>query len=323
MLTINRQTEYAIFLLHFLQCRKKSVSLREIVSLTGLSASLLSKVASKLVEADILISKEGLGGGYQLKKKLAKISLGMVIGLFEKKKRIVSCFSDHKNCISDCQLKNFWRKVEEDIENRICPKKPMDSKQIVLDVETKKLFSEIETHNPADLEISYAGILPVSDDGSFNPKAYQGFFEADLPKLWPILERASRLIGFNLVGFDLPALSAYYSGDFSHFSTLDILEEIKKITGHRVSLHAVAQTSLKETKIGSGVSAVKLWNEQRLNELAEYCRQDVIVTAKVFEYGVKNKYLLFRNKWNEDKRVEIDFSLKVTDPKVQMTLGIS
>jgi len=119
MLTINRQTEYAIFLLHFLQCRKGPVSLKEIVSLTGLSASLLSKVASKLTEADILTSKEGVGGGYRLKKKLAKISLGEVISLFENKKRIVSCFSDHKNCISDCQLKNFWKKVEEDVEGRL------------------------------------------------------------------------------------------------------------------------------------------------------------------------------------------------------------
>ncbi len=119
MLTINRQTEYAIFLLHFLQCRKKSVSLNEVASLTGLSPSLLSKVAGKLVEANILASKEGLGGGYQLKKKLGQISLGEVIALFEQKKRIVSCFSDHKNCISDCQLKNFWKKVEEDVENRL------------------------------------------------------------------------------------------------------------------------------------------------------------------------------------------------------------
>ncbi len=119
MISVNRQTEYAIFLLHFLQCRKKVVSLKEVAGLTGLSPSLLGKVASKLVEKEILTSKEGLGGGYRLKKNLSRISLGEVMRIFEKRKRIVSCFSDHKNCISDCQLKTFWRQVEEDVEQRL------------------------------------------------------------------------------------------------------------------------------------------------------------------------------------------------------------
>ena len=45
---------------------------------------------------------------------------------------------------------------------------------------------------------------------------YSHYFREDLPKLWPILERADMLIGFNSDTFDIPLLNRYYPGDLSH-----------------------------------------------------------------------------------------------------------
>ncbi|MFH1601548.1 MAG: Rrf2 family transcriptional regulator [Candidatus Shapirobacteria bacterium] len=119
MLTIKRQTEYAVFLIHYLHCQNKEVSLKLVSEATSLSLPLLGKVASRLVEADILASKEGKGGGYRLKKPLKKITLKEIMDIFETKRRIVSCFADEQSCIADCRLKSFWHKVEKDLEKRL------------------------------------------------------------------------------------------------------------------------------------------------------------------------------------------------------------
>lgn len=194
--------------------------------------------------------------------------------------------------------------------------------QLVIDVETKKLFSEISTRKPEDLEVSYIGALLVSDNGEYREKDYFGFFEDDFSSLWPLMEKADRIIGFNLIDFDFPAMSPHYSGDLFRFPVLDILKDIEKVVSHRVSLQAVATATLGERKLGSGLSAVQYWREGRLDELARYCRQDVEVTAKVYKYGVENKHLTFKDKWNEEKKVEVDFSRPEENLKVQMTLKL-
>ena len=44
---------------------------------------------------------------------------------------------------------------------------------------------------------------------------YSSYFKEDLHTLWPILERADMLIGFNSDAFDIPLLNRYYPGDLS------------------------------------------------------------------------------------------------------------
>ena len=194
--------------------------------------------------------------------------------------------------------------------------------QIIIDVETKKLFSEINSRDPGKLEISYVGILKVNDKGLFQSKDYQGFFEEDLGSLWPILEKADRVIGFNIINFDFPALKPYYTGDLMSFPRLDMLNELEKILSHRVSLQSIAQATLNEGKSGSGLDAVEYWRKGDKDSLSKYCRQDVEVTARVFRYGLENKKLRFTDRLNNPREVAVDFSYVKSNPKVQMTLGM-
>jgi len=194
--------------------------------------------------------------------------------------------------------------------------------QIIIDVETKKLFSEINSRDPSKLEISYVGILKVDDKGLFQPKDYQGFFEEDLSRLWPILEKADRVIGFNIINFDFPALRPYYTGDLMSFPRLDMLNELEKILSHRVSLQSIAQATLNEGKSGSGLDAVEFWKKGDRESLSKYCRQDVEVTAKVYRYGLENKRLKFTDRLNNPREVAVDFSYVKSNPNVQMTLGM-
>ena len=197
--------------------------------------------------------------------------------------------------------------------------------EVILDLETQRAFSESGKYDPRTLGVSYVGIcrrqMAAQDR---NAGEVLGFFENEVVELWPILEQADRIIGFNILGFDFPVLSAYYHGDVSSFRTLDILEEVKKQAGHRVSLNAIAKETLGRQKSGSGLDALTYYEQGKLDELAKYCLDDVRITRDVYDYGLAHKELKFLNKWNQVISVPVDFSNPSTDGemKVQMTLGV-
>ena len=161
--------------------------------------------------------------------------------------------------------------------------------EVVLDIETKDSFSDVGEYDPAKLSLSLIGVY-FSDTDS-----YESFFEADLPRLWPRLERADRLIGFNTKGFDYHVMNRYYAGDFFDFPTLDIMEEVQKIIGFRIKLDDLAQATLGVGKSGHGLKAIDYWREGKLEELKKYCLDDVKITKDLYDYGCKNSNLCFKN----------------------------
>ena len=107
---------------------------------------------------------------------------------------------------------------------------------------------------------------------------YSAYFKEELPKLWPILERADMLIGFNSDSFDIPLLNRYYPGDLSHLRSLDLLTEVQKVLGRRIRLQALAEATLKKGKSGDGLKASERWKEGKKEKVREYCIEDVRIT---------------------------------------------
>jgi len=192
-------------------------------------------------------------------------------------------------------------------------------RQIFLDVETQKAFDQVGGYFPGKLGISYVGIC-VRDGFSGKGKS-MGFFEDKLSELWPILEGADVLIGFNIIGFDIETLRPYYSGSVESWPTLDLLDRIKDSTGHRISLDAVATQSLGVAKSGSGLDALKYYANKEFEKLASYCDKDVAITRDLYDYGRSKGSVKFLNKWNRLIEAPVDFEFK---PKkatgMQMTL---
>lgn len=193
-------------------------------------------------------------------------------------------------------------------------------KHIFLDVETQKSFDEVGGYKPEKLGVSFVGII---EREGFEGKGVElRFFENDLPALWPVLEQADVIVGFNTDGFDFPVLSSYYSGNVKDWPSLDLLARIKDSVGHRVSLDAVAGETLGTQKSGSGLDALKYYADGELEKLAKYCLQDVAITRDVYDFGKKNGVVKFTNKWNRLIEAEIDFSFDIAKGEgVQMTLG--
>jgi len=167
--------------------------------------------------------------------------------------------------------------------------------RIVLDVETQKTFEEVGGRHMHLLKVSVVGIY------HYLKGKYITFEEREIPYLEEILRSVDLVIGFNIKKFDFLVLEPYLSIPVRKLPALDIMEEITRVTGHRVSLDSVAQATLGVRKSGSGLEAVRLFRESRIEELKRYCLDDVRITKELYEYGQKHGELSFASKrgWNQ------------------------
>lgn len=134
--------------------------------------------------------------------------------------------------------------------------------------------------------------------------------ESDLPSLFTRLEKASYLIGFNINKFDLPVLAPYYLGSIKQFATLDLLEEVEKVLGFRVSLDDLARATLGVKKSGHGFMAINYFNSGEWEKLKSYCLSDVKITRELYEHGQKNGKVLFNSAYGL-KEIKVSFSMNI------------
>lgn len=172
-------------------------------------------------------------------------------------------------------------------------------RKIVFDIETKNSFQEAGSNNPADLDISVVCIYDYAED------EYSSYLEKDFKNLWPIIEKADILIGFNSEHFDTPLLNKYYPGDLTKIKSLDILKEIKKSLGRRIKLDTIAEATLGKKKTGHGLEAIAWWKSGEIDKIIKYCLEDVKITKEVYEYALKNKLLKYKD-GNELKEIKLD-----------------
>ena len=189
---------------------------------------------------------------------------------------------------------------------------------IVLDLETKKGFDEVGGRdNFAALGVSLVGVY------SYQTQEYHAYWEADFPKLYSLLAAKPLVVGFNQRRFDLPVLQPYFKDfDLKTLPMIDILEDLTKALGHRVKLDSVAEATLGVKKSGHGLDAIRYWNTKEFEKLQKYCLDDVRITKEIFEFGTKNKEVLFMDKFGSaKKRVAVDWKLEVEEkPATQLGL---
>lgn len=159
----------------------------------------------------------------------------------------------------------------------------------VLDLETQKTLREVGRDRIRDLKMSVAGVYDYPSD------SYLTFEEDKLPDLERYLSQVDLLIGFNIKAFDLVVLEPYFADAVAHLPVLDLLEEIKRVRGHRVTLQSLAVGTLRQCKSGTGCDAVTLFREGKIEELKRYCLDDVRITREIFEYGRREGRVFFKS----------------------------
>ncbi len=191
--------------------------------------------------------------------------------------------------------------------------------QLILDVETQKTFDEVGGFFPDRLGISFVGVC--IREGMSGKGEMKGYYEKDLPDLFPLLEKADVVIGFNIDNFDMQTFVPYYTADVTRIPTLDLMLRIKDSVGHRIGLDAVAQETLGTGKSGDGLDAIKYYRAKDWEKLSKYCLRDVEVTRDVYDFGLKKGTVKFKNKWNRLIEAPVDFTYKPKNAAgIQMSL---
>ncbi|MFH0857126.1 MAG: ribonuclease H-like domain-containing protein [Candidatus Magasanikbacteria bacterium] len=156
------------------------------------------------------------------------------------------------------------------------------SREVVFDIETIGDIKDLST-----MKITVVSIYEYETD------KYRSFEESELRDLWPILEKAERIIGYNSEHFDVPILNRYYTGDLNIIPHLDLLKVIKESSGKRFKLDDIAKATLQMQKSADGLIAMEWFKQGEMQKIKDYCEQDVRVTKEVYEYGKKNKMLYY------------------------------
>ena len=136
---------------------------------------------------------------------------------------------------------------------------------ITFDIETKNMFQDVGSSDPADLDLSVVCIHDSLDD------TFKSFLEGELKNLWPIIEAADILVSWNGDHFDIPLLNKYYHGDLSKIKSIDILKEIHKSLGRSIKLDNVSEATLGKNKSGHGLEAITWWKQGEIQKFIN-CR---------------------------------------------------
>jgi DEAD/DEAH box helicase domain-containing protein len=172
----------------------------------------------------------------------------------------------------------------------------------VFDVETQRSAQEVGGWHRADLMgISCAVVYDSKSETFFE------YLEDQVPLLIEHLKKFDLVIGFNIKRFDFHVLGGYSDFDFRELQTIDILEDVHKCLGYRLSLDHLASVTLGRKKTADGLQALEWWKQGRTQEIIDYCRADVKITRDLYRYGQKNGYLLFKNKAKNTVRLPVDW----------------
>jgi DEAD/DEAH box helicase domain-containing protein len=162
-------------------------------------------------------------------------------------------------------------------------------KEIYLDVETQRLADEVQGgwDNIRAFGLSVAVTWDAAHD-------FREWYEGDVVHLIGELSAFERIVTFNGDRFDLEVLSAYGDVAALRQKSLDVLRDLKRRLGFRVSLQAVAQSTLGRQKTGSGVDAVTWWRSGDpilRRRVADYCRMDVEILRELVVYGRREGFV--------------------------------
>jgi DEAD/DEAH box helicase domain-containing protein len=173
---------------------------------------------------------------------------------------------------------------------------------VFFDLETQRTFDDVGgRHNIRELGLS-AAVTYSTADGRFHH-----YTEDRVADLIAELRVADKVVGFNVLRFDYVVLEAYSDDPLAGIPTVDMLDHIYRRLGFRVSLDNLAVATLGISKSADGLQAVRWYRQGRIQEILEYCQQDVEVTRRLYEYGHKHKHVKFRDRSHRTQLVQVNW----------------
>src|SRR5262245_17110987 len=114
MLRLSKKADYALMALKHLaiQPERPSVSAREIADQYHIPVELLAKVLQRLVRRQLLVSHQGIRGGYSLARPAGSMSVADVIEAIDGPLTVTACSSVDERCdqYAKCNVRDpLWR----------------------------------------------------------------------------------------------------------------------------------------------------------------------------------------------------------------------
>ena len=172
---------------------------------------------------------------------------------------------------------------------------------VFFDLESQNLFDDVGGRGNIDKLKVACGVTYSTEKNDFTV-----YWEKDVPALIAELKSATKVVGFNLLGFDYLVLKPYSPEiRFASIPTLDMLLELQKTLGFRIGLDSIASATLGATKTADGIKSVEWFRNGELDKVAEYCKADVDITRRVFEFGRDNGYIFYKSRLGSKLKVEV------------------
>ena len=173
---------------------------------------------------------------------------------------------------------------------------------VYFDLESQKLFEEVGGREASKL------LLACGVTWSTERNDFAVYWEKDAAALVAELKSADRVIGFNIISFDYEVLKPYAPNEnFRAFRSTDMLQDIFRTLGFRLSLDTIAKASLGATKTADGIQSVQWFKNGELDKVAEYCKADVEITRRVYEFGRDHGYVHYYSKLGSKLKVVVNW----------------
>ena len=173
---------------------------------------------------------------------------------------------------------------------------------VYFDLESQKLFEEVGGRDPSKL------LLACGVTWSTARNDFAVYREKDVSALIAELKEADKVIGFNIRKFDYQVLQPYAPQEnFRAIHSLDMMDDIFRNLGFRLSLDTLAKACLDVTKSADGVQSVKWFRNGDLDKVAEYCKADVDITRRVHEFGRDNGFVHYYSKLGSKLKVAVNW----------------
>lgn len=119
MLRLSKKTDYALMAMKHLASDpvRRAASAREIAETYDIPVELMAKVLTRLVRSGLLISHQGVHGGYELAQPPAATSVAAVLEAIDGPLAMTACAHGDDRCdqFSTCNVRHPLRRVKDRI----------------------------------------------------------------------------------------------------------------------------------------------------------------------------------------------------------------
>ena len=179
---------------------------------------------------------------------------------------------------------------------------PSERNVVVFDLETQRSFKDVGGRT----QLHRLGVS-VGVAYSYATDEYTVVTEESIQRLIDIVLAADLVVGYNLKGFDYEVLRGYSDADFQSRPTRDLMLDLEEQLGFRPKLESVVVPTLGAGKIADGLQALEWWRQGEIDKIVEYCTEDVRVTKELYDFGIRNRFVLINRSGGKSRQVEVEW----------------